>query len=342
MKKYLLSIVMLLSLSFAAVHAQDVHFSQFFEAPILRNPALAGLFDGDVRVQAVYRTQWGNITVPYKTGALSAEYKQPVGNNNDFITMGMQLLYDKAGTVNFTTTHLLPAVNYHKSLSDDRTKYLSLGITGGLVQQSIDRSKITTNSQYDGSAWNPAIADGEALAANSYHHWDGGVGVSFNSSINGNPADNYYIGLAYQHVNRPKNSFYKNPLIELNARWEFTSGVKFSLDEKTFFTVYGNYSRQGNYTETLAGALYGLRVGENMDQPDYTIQFGAMMRMKDAVIPMVKLDHRPYSVTVSYDANTSTLNTGAGRPNAFEMSLTYTGFTKRNNSTLNAIACPRF
>lgn len=341
MKKTVFSIVLLCT-SAVAAKAQDVHFSQFFEAPILRNPALAGLFDGDYRVQMLYRNQWSNITVPYKTGSLSAEYKMPVGAGNDFVTLGMQMLYDKAGSVNFTTTHILPAVNYHKSLSDDKTKYLSLGVTAGLIQQSIDRSKMTTNNQYDGYGWNPAVADGEALAANSYHHWDGGVGMSFNSSINGNPQDNYYVGVAYQHFNRPRNSFYKNPLIELNAKWEFTSGVKFAMDEKQFFTIYANYSKQGSFTETLTGALYGYRLGDDYEHPDYIVQFGAMIRLKDAIIPMIKFDHKPYSVTCSYDANTSTLAAGTGRPNAFEMSLTFTGFTNNNNSTLNAITCPRF
>jgi hypothetical protein len=37
--------------------SQDAHFSQFFEAPLLRNPSLAGIFAGDIRVQAVYRDQ---------------------------------------------------------------------------------------------------------------------------------------------------------------------------------------------------------------------------------------------------------------------------------------------
>ncbi|HRF17259.1 MAG TPA: type IX secretion system membrane protein PorP/SprF, partial [Chitinophagaceae bacterium] len=42
--------------------AQDIHFSQFFEAPLLRNPSLAGIFTGDIRVQAVYRDQWNSVT----------------------------------------------------------------------------------------------------------------------------------------------------------------------------------------------------------------------------------------------------------------------------------------
>jgi hypothetical protein len=33
-----------LSWQSAGLKAQDLHFSQFFEAPLLRNPALAGLY----------------------------------------------------------------------------------------------------------------------------------------------------------------------------------------------------------------------------------------------------------------------------------------------------------
>ena len=43
------------------IYAQDLHFSQFYEAPLIRNPALAGLFDGDVNVQLVYRNQWARL-----------------------------------------------------------------------------------------------------------------------------------------------------------------------------------------------------------------------------------------------------------------------------------------
>jgi hypothetical protein len=82
--------------------AQDIHFSQFFEAPLLRNPSLAGIYTGDVRVQAVYRDQWNSVTNAYKTGSLNGEYKMPVGKGDDFLTLGLQMMYDRAGTVGFT------------------------------------------------------------------------------------------------------------------------------------------------------------------------------------------------------------------------------------------------
>ena len=74
-----------------APKAQDLHFSQFYEAPLLRNPALAGLFEGDVRAQLVYRNQWGSVTTPYQTGSLNGEYKFAIGRGDDFVTAGLQV-----------------------------------------------------------------------------------------------------------------------------------------------------------------------------------------------------------------------------------------------------------
>src|ERR1700710_2244322 len=74
LKKYLPYIVILL-LSSLFTRAQDIHFSQFFETPLLRNPSLAGIFTGDYRVQTVYRDQWNSVTNAYKTTAINAEYK---------------------------------------------------------------------------------------------------------------------------------------------------------------------------------------------------------------------------------------------------------------------------
>ena len=145
--------------------AQDIHFSQFYETPLYRNPALAGIVTGDVRIQTVMRSQWNSVANAYKTGSLNAEYKTPVGNGDDYATLGLQLFYDKAGTTNLTSTQVLPALNYHKSISSERNAYLSLGFMGGVSQRRFDRSKITTNSQYeDGSDGESFDQTGERAA----------------------------------------------------------------------------------------------------------------------------------------------------------------------------------
>lgn len=180
-------------------HTQDLHFSQFFEAPLLRNPSLAGIFTGDYRVQGVYRDQWNSFTNAYRTGSFNGEYKMPVGRGDDFLTVGLQILYDKAGTAGLTTNQVFPALNYHKSLSDQKVMYLSLGFMGGYAEKRIDRTKITTNNQFDGAAFNPSLADGETFPTPDIHYWDGSVGMSFNTSFGQDQQNMMFVGAAMHH-----------------------------------------------------------------------------------------------------------------------------------------------
>lgn len=171
MKKYLLICLMNMSM-LASVLSQDPHFSQLFEAPLLRNPSLAGLFAGDVRMQGVYRSQWGSVTTPFVNRSFNAEYIHPIGGGDDYITTGLQFLYDRAGTTSLTTTNVIPALNYHKALSGDKSKYLSPGFMGGWVGRSIDRSKIITDNTYTSGN------NGETFANTSFYYLDGSVGMS--------------------------------------------------------------------------------------------------------------------------------------------------------------------
>ena len=318
------------------VPAQDIHFSPFFETHLLRNPSLAGIYTGDIRVQAVYRDQWNSVTNAYRTGSLNAEYKMPVGKSNDFMTAGMEILYDKAGTIGWTTTQLLPAFNYHKSLSNERNRYLSLGFMGGLVQQYFDRSKITTNSTYNG------LGDGESLQQASFTFVDGSVGMSYNSALDDNPNNNFFIGAAYHHFNHPSNSFYRSAKIQLPSKWVFSGGFKFEVTDYSYLTIQADHSIQNGSTETVAGAMYGLKLGADPDHPDYTVHAGTFLRWNDALIPVIKIDYAPFSLVFSYDVNISPLKTSSYGRGGFEMSVSYIGFLNKYKSTQNSTLCPRF
>ena len=322
--------------------SQDIHFSQFFETPLLRNPALAGIFSGDLRVQGVYRTQWGSVTVPYQTGSVNAEYKLPVGKTNDFISIGGEVLYDKAGTVALTATHVLPTVNYHKSLSEAKNMYLSLGFMGGIVQRRIDRSKITTNSQYSGTGYDATLNNGETFPNSGYTYFDGSVGISFNSQVGESVDDNLFIGAAYHHVNHSnKISFYQNPLIELMPKWVFSAGLCMGVTDYSYITFHGDYSKQGTSTETIGGVLYSYKLDDPAD-PKYVFSAGAFLRWKDAMIPVAKMEFKPITISVSYDANVSQLKAASNGRGGFEMSLSYQTFFDRYNSSQDKTRCPRF
>ena len=319
------------------MRAQDIHFSQFFETPLLRNPALAGIFTGSYRVQMVYRDQWRSVTDGYKTGSLNGEYKFPVGKGDDFLTFGGQFLFDRAGTASLTQISALPVLNYHKSLSGERNSYLSLGFMGGVVNRRFDRSKMTTDNTYTGGS------DGEPVVIPNYTYLDGSVGMSYNSNLTSKPNDNFYLGVAYHHFTHPKNSFFRDPSIQLQPKWVASAGFRFGVSETAYITLQADHATQENYHETVAGALYGMKIGPSTDNPDYVLHGGFFLRWNDALIPVIKLDYSGISVAFSYDVNISKLKPASLGRGGFEFSVSYIGFSKRlDRQTLNSTLCPRF
>lgn len=334
MKLWLLGTMVLLQ---GMALAQDIHFSQFFETPLLRNPALAGIFNGDIRLQMVYRDQWRSVTEGYKTGSLNGEYKLPVGKGDDFVTLGGQVLFDRAGSAALTQTSIMPVINYHKALSGEQNRYLSLGFMGGVVNRNFDRSKITTDNTYTGGF------DNETLVLPHYTYLDGSVGLSYNSNLSADPEDNFYLGIAYHHFTKPKNSFFRDPTVQLNPKWVASAGFRFGVTDFSYITIQADHSMQAGYQETIAGALYGFKLGPQVDDPDYVLHGGAFLRWNDAVVPVIKVDYNGFSFAFSYDVNISRLKPASLGRGGFELSLSFIGFfPDRHNTSLQAVRCPRF
>jgi type IX secretion system PorP/SprF family membrane protein len=341
LKKHLSLLVLTLGLLLAGAttRAQDIHFSQFYEAPLLRNPALAGIFTGDYRVQTIFRDQWNSINNAYRTGSLSGEYKWPIGKGNDFLTTGMEILYDEAGTAALNTTELMPALNYHKSLSNDKPMYLSVGFMGGLVAKTLDLSKVTTNSQYNGTAYDPALPNGETILSPNVHYLDGALGISFNTAFGTDNKNTMYVGASYYHLNRPKNSFYQNPSVELDPKVVFSAGVKAIINDYTWFSIEADHSQQGPSAETIGGVMVSYKLGDDTEKSPYVFDLGGYIRLGDAIIPVIKLEMNSFTVGMSYDANISQLSAATQGVGGFELSLSYIGFLEHENPRY---LCPKF
>ena len=132
-------------------------------------------------------------------------------------------------------------------------------------------------------------------------------------------------------ANRPKNSFYKNPSIELDAKTVISAGLKMTVNDYSYFTLYGDYSRQGPATETILGVLYSYKLGPDPDNYPYAVTVGSLLRWNDALIPVVKLEMNSFTVGCSYDVNVSRLNTVSNSRGGFELSLSYSGLLNRDH-----------
>jgi len=169
MKRFVLACFVMLSC--VKGFGQDLTFSQFYEQPLLRNPALAGVFTGDVRISGVHRSQWQSVTVPFQTSGLSAEVKFPM-RWDDWITLGLQVTHDVAGDVKMKRTQLLPVVNYHKSLSGNKDDFLSVAFMAGPVTSQFDPTKVRMGDQFVNGSFEPNNPKAQIFRRTGFTYWD--------------------------------------------------------------------------------------------------------------------------------------------------------------------------
>lgn len=342
MRFYLKMLLIVLgSLATKAGFSQDINFSQFYEMPLLRNPALAGIFAGDFRVTAAYRNQWQSVTTPYQTQALGVEFKKSLGeNSNDFLTLGLQITNDKAGDSKLSKTQIFPALNFHKSLNGDRDTYISAGIMGGVVQQRFDPTKLTFDDQYVNGAFEMTNPTKQTFDNTNLSYGDIAAGLSFSSVIGEDIR--YYAGLGLFHFTHPKVAFTQINDVKLNQKWVVNMGISAPVSDVDRLVLYGDFFSQGGNRLIQGGFLYSHDFVVYDDEDKISFAAGAFYRWNDAVIPVVRLDYYNLGIGVSYDVNVSKLSAASQMRGGVEVTLSYKTYLNIVNTSLNKVRCVQF
>lgn len=341
MKRFLLSLICFIGINSTVnrCFAQDLTFSQFYEQPLLRNPALAGVFTGDMRISSAFRDQWSSVTVPYRTTALSVEYKLPGSKSNDVFTLGTQMLVDAAGDIRLKRTQFLPAISFHKSLSDNNDTYLSVAFMGGAVSSQFDQSLAVFGDQYQNGV--TGSTSSQPLKTAGYSYWDLTTGIAFTSTIQ--ETGHFYVGASLAHFNNPViKTVTGQSGYTLPAKYTLNFGINYPMGERTKLLGYVDYFAQNGSRQLLMGALYGIEVQNYYDSDPYTIYFGSFLRWGDSFIPVIKMDFSHFSLGLSYDVNISKLTVVSNYRGGFELTASFKGFLKVANTALDKIRCVRF
>ncbi len=337
-KKIFLLLVVSLIAKFAS--SQDINFSQFYDLPLLRNPSLAGLFSGDIRITSAYRNQWQSVTVPYRTFGLGLEYKKPVSeNSDDFFTYGLQLSSDIAGDSKLSRTQVFPVFNYHKALGGKNT-YLSAGIMGGPVMQRFDPSKLSFDDQFINGAFSTANPTKQTFTSTKLTYWDAAAGLCFSSVAGENTR--YYIGIGMFHFTQPKVAFQKQNDIILNHKWVVNAGLAAPITDENRLIFYADYFMQGGSRQAQGGILLNHDFVQYDEDQKTSISAGLFYRGNDAFMPVVKLDYYQYSIGISYDVNSSKLKSASQYRGAYEVTLSYKAFNNKYNTSADKVKCPVF
>ncbi|WP_343667662.1 PorP/SprF family type IX secretion system membrane protein [Chitinophaga sp.] len=309
----------------------DPHFSQYYVYPSWLNPALTGAFDGDYRVSAIYRTQWGNISSPFATYGVAAD----ITTNKQF-NIGASVLNQSAGDggYNYTTGYASASYTGVK-LGANQTHRLVFGIQVGLIQRRFDASKLTFGDQWNPvTGYNPGTPSAEALSRTSATSFDAGAGVLY---YDAEPGKKYNIfgGFGVSHLTRPTDQFSASGDARFPMRFTGHAGVKVAINETFSITPNLLYLHQGNAEEKMIGAY-----GQMYVTPTVDFLLGVNYRFKDAIAPHAGFTYGGFTLGASYDINTSDLGKIARGSNSFEISLTWIG-RKLFKTPEVEFVCPR-
>ena len=321
--------------------AQDINFSQFYEMPLLRNPALAGLYEGDFRVTGAFRNQWNSVTTPFQTQALGVELKFATNQNSDnYLALGVQMTNDVAGDSKLGRTQILPVLTYHHSLSDENDTYISAGFMAGPVQQRFDASKLSFDDQFVNGSYSNANPTQQSFSKTNITYLDASVGVLYSTSMANDV--NFYIGGSYFHFNKPKVAFEPDRDVILNNKIMVNAGISAPLSEYNKLIIYADYFKQGGNSQMQGGFMYKLDLLHIDEEETISLSAGSFLRWNDAVIPVIKLDYYELGIGITYDVNISKLKSASQYRGGFEVTMSYRNFLNMRNSSMDKTRCPRF
>ena len=330
----LLTIIMVCSIMQNSEAQTDPHFTQNYTYPMYINPAMVGQGDGDMRVSAIYRSQWGALGNPYRTTGLSADTRT---NNN--IALGLSFLNQSAGDGGFNYLSAAASIAYTGvKFGKDENQHIIFAMQAGVLNRHVDLSKFKWGEQWNPiTGYNASNPTTESFAQSSATTLDMGTGALY---YDGTPNKKYNLfgGIAFYHINKPSDPIVSTQSTELNTipmRYVIHGGVSINLKEDMSIVPHFLYNQQGNARETMLGVYIQKGVNE-----ETTIMAGGYYRYKDAVAPYVGLDYKNMLIGMSYDVNTSMLGTNIRNVNSFELTFSYI-IQKGIKGIVDYIHCPR-
>lgn len=240
--------------SIAITRAQDHQYSQFFNSPVYLNPALNGQFEGDLRMNLIYRNQWTSLPGSLSYVTASVDYNVPQFGGG----LGLMFTRSNEGTAYFVRNNLAGIYSYSVG-SDDFV--LSFGLQAGIGSRGIDQSKLVFGDQIDPRyGYIPGSSTAADLSSlSTKYYFDAGAGVNL-------VVGQFMIGSALQHINRPNQSFTGSPAklpmratAHLSYMLDLNPYNNLTEDEKSFFIPSVVFYKQGVSSSLSAGMQYKRR-----------------------------------------------------------------------------------
>jgi len=316
-----LNIYLLGALLFLTVHGvngQDLHYSQFFNSQMNINPALTGIFNGDVRFTGHYRNQWPSVPVDYTTVSAAADMKFLRPNSNNFFSGGVLLNYDQAGDSQLRFAQIGLGGSY--SMEVAANNFITLGAMLGIADRRFSLTNLTFDAQYTGGQFDPSLPINEFFDRTGVTIFDVSLGGNYRwQKTSRTKLD---LGLGVFHINKPKHPFYDEDDIRLPIRLGIHALAQFQVGDHFDLMARALYQNQSPYQETVLGLGGLFYINQNRGK-EFGLELGVHYRLNDAIVPMVLLHWRALTVGYSHDINTSPFKVATNNNGGPELTLSY-------------------
>ena len=318
--KHLKFIAIAVSLLLAKVLlAQDVHFSQFNGSLLNLSPGYTGLFNGDYRFGAIYRSQWASVPVSYSSFSMNGETRyQPNLDKVDAIGIGLVFNSDKAGAANYGSNQLYLNGSYIHYLNADSSMLVTAGLNLGYCNLGFDYTKMTFDNQYDGAQFDQSLPTGEKFNRAKKNFLDVNVGSVFQYTKKNAYRITYAVGL--HHLSRPVITYQGNDVSRIYVKMSNCLSYTRPIQSNTDFIGEALFTFQGKYYEVIPhiGLKYYLDKPENK-----ALSGGLCWRSRDAFIVRAGYSQNTFQGGISYDINYSKFTAATNYRGAFEIFVNY-------------------
>lgn len=335
-----------------SANTQDIHYSQFYMAPLHLNPAMAGVMNCNSRMIVNYRNQWATVlTNPYNTFSASYDQKVPVGRE-DYFGWGASAWGDVAGETKYKQFMGRLTGSFSKKLFGDRNRshYLVAGADVGVNQRGMDLGALRFGSQYDPvtGIFDPSRPQDPIVSEiTPVTFMDISGGLLWFSVFD--RQTNFYAGVSLAHINRPNVSMIQDEY-RLYQRLTLHGGGEFPINRNVSMVPGFVVFSQGPSFEGNIGNSFRFDMGST-NYFSQSLEVGGWVRLvnnyidensknlgAESVILSARFNYDQFGIGFSYDWNISPLK-GASRGNgAFEFSLNYLICGAENRG----LYCPTF
>ncbi|MFI5219100.1 MAG: PorP/SprF family type IX secretion system membrane protein [Bacteroidia bacterium] len=303
------------------VVAQDVHFSQYYNTPLLVNPANAGNGIEHMRATLIYRKQWASVTNPYTSQGFMIDKKV------NKVGFGFHITQNSTGDAGLKQLNMSGVLSFNQPLGE--TNQLTAALQVGLNNKSFDPTKMTFDNQFtEDAGFDPSINSGEVFTTTSITRPDLGAGLMWQKGFGMEDVKfKPFIGVAFAHLNKPSETFIvDNNKLPVKSTYNLGAGIM--LKENLEIRPSMIYMVQDHFHEVNFGATSTFTLSNNNK-----FQLGLFNRSGDALVAYAGYQVNRMFIGTSYDINTSSLKEVSHGSGGFEITLSYIPKAKKKAET---------